>query len=117
MSEFYLLFSDFEVYSNYLAIDNDWAVNVGADEGSAGGIEITFKRGSGIADGDAIVGEAGEFCCLEILNNIVEADHFCDLNFAFFLSNIDNFDFATAIFGSLFENCSEFGLFSLDTGA
>ena len=35
---------------NYLAIDNDWAVNVGADEGSAGGIEITFKRGSGIAD-------------------------------------------------------------------
>ena len=33
----------------YLAIDNDWAVDVGADEGSGDGIEITFKTGSGIA--------------------------------------------------------------------
>ena len=115
MSEFYLLFwRAFQTpqtplnYSNYLAIDNDWEVDVGADEGSAKGIEVTFKRGSGIADGDAIVGKAGEFCCLEILNNVVEANHFCDLNFAFFLSNIDNLDFATASFGSLFEFCGEF---------
>jgi hypothetical protein len=30
----------------YLAIDNDWAVDIGANEGSAKGIKITFMRGS-----------------------------------------------------------------------
>ena len=34
----------------YLAIDNDWTVDIGANEGIAEGIEITFKRGSRIAD-------------------------------------------------------------------
>ena len=33
-----------------MAIDDDWVVDVGADEGSAKGIKITFERGSGIAD-------------------------------------------------------------------
>ena len=31
-------------------IDGYWKVDVGANEGSAEGIEITFERGSGIAD-------------------------------------------------------------------
>ena len=33
-----------------LAIDNDWANDIGANMGIEEGIEITFKRGSRIAD-------------------------------------------------------------------
>ena len=49
------------VFLTNLAIDDDWAVHVGSNEGSAKGIEIRFKGGSGIANGDAVVSEAGEF--------------------------------------------------------
>ena len=106
----------FFFFSTNLAIDDDWAVHVGSNEGSAKGIEIGFKGGSGIANGDAVVSEAREFL-LETLNNVMEADHLLDFNFAFLLGDIDNFDFATTRFGPLLELCGEFDLLCLDGSA
>merc|ERR1719273_1415982 len=96
-----------------LAIDNDWAVDVGSNEGTAKSIEVGLKRGSGIADWDAIVGKAGEFC-LKTLNNVVKGDHLLDFKFAFFLCDIDNLNFATAGCCPLCEFSCKFDLFGLD---
>lgn len=39
----------------YLTVDNDGAVDVGAQKSVAEGIEVSLQGGGGIANGDAIV--------------------------------------------------------------
>ena len=105
-----------KVKNGYLAVDNDGAVDVGADEGAAEGIEIGFEGSGGVADGDAVVGKAGVFG-LQSLNNVMKTDNFFDLNFGFFLWNIDNFDFATVVRGAGLQDFDEFDLVGLAAGA
>ena len=38
---------------DYLAVDDDGAVDVGAEHGFADGIEVALQGGGGVADGDA----------------------------------------------------------------
>ena len=99
-----------------MAVDNDRAVDIGTDHGTAQGVEVSFQGSGRVADGDAVVREAGE-SLLDLLNDVMEGDELLDFDFAFFLGDIDDFDFATAILGPLLQDLDEFGLFSFDTGA
>jgi len=99
-----------------LAIDNDGAVDVGAEDGLAQGVEVTLQGGGGVADRDAVVGEAGELL-LQLLDDVMKGDHFLDLDLGFLLGDVSDLDLTTVLLGALLENLDELGLLGFDTGA
>ena len=105
----------FGLRKKYLAIDDDRAVNVGADQSGAEGIKVDLERGGRVANGDAIVGKAGELF-FYALNDIMKADNFFDLNFGLFLGDVDNFDLATVVRGTGLQDLDELDLVGLAAG-
>ena len=101
---------------SYLAIDNDGAVDVGAEDGLAQGVEVTLQGGGGVADRDAVVGEAGELL-LQLLDDVMKGDQFLDLDLGFLLGDVSDLDLTTVLLGALLENLDELGLLGFDTGA
>merc|ERR1719414_1794236 len=98
-----------------LAIDNNRAIDIGANQSATKGIKISLKWGSGVANGDAIVGET-RVLFLQSLNDIMKADNLFDLHFAFFFGDIDDFDFATVVFCASLQDLDEFHLVGLAAG-
>ena len=96
----------------YLAIDNNRAIDIGANQSATKGIKISLKWGSGVANGDAIVGET-RVLFLQSLNDVMKADNLFDLHFAFFFGDIDDFDFATVVFCASLQDLDEFHLVGL----
>merc|ERR1719414_1602903 len=95
-----------------LAIDNNRAIDIGANQSATKGIKISLKRGSGVANGDAIVGET-RVLFLQSLNDVMKADNLFDLHFASFFGDIDDFDFATVVFCASLQDLDEFHLVGL----
>lgn len=102
-------------FSN-LAIDNDRAVDVGADHSLAKSVKILFQRCSRVAAWDAIMSQFRELF-FQTLNHIMKSDQLFDFNFRFFLVDVNDLDFTTIVSSSLFENFNEFGFFGLNTSA
>lgn len=101
---------------HYLAIDNNGAVDVGAQQCAAKGVEVALQGGSRVADGDAVVSQAGE-CLFHLLDHVMEADDFLGFNLALLLEDIADFEFATVTRGPLLEHLDELTFVSLDAGA
>lgn len=102
-------------FSN-LAIDNDRAVDVGADHSLAKSVKVLLQRCSRVAAWDAIMSQFGELF-LESLNDVMKSLQLFDFHFRFFLVDVNDLDFTTIVSGSLFENFNEFGFFGLNTSA
>ena len=100
---------------SYLAVDNDWSVDVCSQEGVAECVEVWLEGGGAVADGDAVVGEAGEGG-LEVLDDLGEGGQLLDLNLRLLLVDVDHLDLA-AILGTGLQNPQELLLVSLDGGA
>ena len=96
----------------YLAIDNDGAVDISANQSVTKGVKVSFQRSGRVADRNTVVGQLGVLL-LQALNHVMKADNLLDFNFAFFLGDIDNFDFATVVFCASLQDLDEFQLVSL----
>ena len=73
----------------YLAIDNNGAVDVVSQESFAQCVEISFKGGSRIANGDTDMFETREFL-LNTLNHLGQGDDLLSLNFALLFANVND---------------------------
>ena len=100
----------------YLAIDDDGAVDVGAHQCAAKGVEVALQGGGRIADGDAIVSQTreGRF---QFLDHVMKSDEFLHFNLALLLVDVNDFELAAVLLDSLLEHLDELGFVGLDAGA
>ena len=96
----------FDLIVFYLAIDDDWGVDVGTRESIADGIEIRLKGSGWVANWNAVVGESRVFF-LQSFHNLAKGDKFLNFKFALLLAYINNFEFAIGL-SSAFNNFDEF---------
>jgi len=95
-----------------LAIDNDGAVDIGANQSVTKGVKVSFQRSGRVADRNTVVGQF-RILLLQALNDVMKADNLLNFNFAFFLGDIDDFDFATVVFCASLQDLDEFQLVGL----
>ena len=105
------IFKEFQ--KEYLAVDNHRAVDVRSHHGGTESIKVPLQGVSRIANRNTDVDQSRELF-LHSGNHFTQAVDFLSLNFALFLSDIDNFKFAAIIFGLLFEHAKEFSLIFFD---
>ena len=98
----------------YLAIDDNWCVDIGSRESIADGIKIWLKGSSWVANWNAVVGKSWVLF-LQWFHDFAKGDEFLNFNFAFLLGYINNFEFAIGL-SSAFNNFDEFFFIGLDGG-
>merc|ERR1712200_8883 len=98
---------------SYLAVDDDRAVDGGALQGLAQGVEVGLQGGGRVADGDPHVDEAGVLL-LEALDDKGEGGELLDLNLGLLLVDVDNLDLAVVALGLALDNAEELLLVLLD---
>merc|ERR1719309_9129 len=89
-----------------LAVDDDGAVDGGALEGLADGVEVGLDGGGGVAHGDPHVDKSGELL-LESLDNLGEGDELLDFDLILLLVDVEVLKLVVVALGASLDDAEE----------